>query len=163
VSIFCSILRKTGGCDINYVASFFLEVTMLYNILMGQACFWIKTPISGACSRLDLNKILKSSCRQKILKALSGSREVNIMKLVRIVNSTYNEVDRNLRVLEGEQIITQKYLGRARLIWLNWENKKTIVLLKSIKILETPINNKQPNTRMEQNVKPYEQNNHLCH
>ena len=31
------------------------------------------------------------------------------MKLVRTVNSTYNEVDRNLSILEREGIVTQRY------------------------------------------------------
>jgi hypothetical protein len=85
-----------------------------------------------------------------------------VVKLVRIVNSTYNKVDCNLRILEDERVVTQKYLGHTRLIQLNRENKKTLVLIKSIKILETPINNKQPNRRLKQTVEPYEQNNHLC-
>lgn len=60
------------------------------------------------------------------------------MGLVRIVNSTYNEVDRNLQILEGEDMITQQYFGRKRIIRLNFENKKTQLLLEAIRILETP-------------------------
>ncbi|MCX8153795.1 MAG: hypothetical protein N3E52_05110 [Candidatus Bathyarchaeota archaeon] len=82
------------------------------------------------------NKILASSCRRKILKALSEKKEVTIMKLVQMVNSTYNEVDRNLRVLEHEGIITQRCNTHKRIIRLNYENEETLVLLKILKILE---------------------------
>ena len=96
---------------------------------------------------MGLSKILRSSCRQRILKALSENKEVSMMKLVRIINSTYNEVDRNLRILEGAGLINQLYFGRKRIIRLNLENKKTLAMLKALKILEAPINPKQSRKR----------------
>ena len=69
------------------------------------------------------------------------------MMLVRIVNSTYNEVDRNLRILEGAGIITQQRLKRKRIVCLNLENKKTLALLKALKILEAPIDPKRSQKR----------------
>jgi DNA-binding transcriptional ArsR family regulator len=89
------------------------------------------------------NKMLASSCRRKILKALSEKKEITIMKLVRIVNSTYNEVDRNLRILEREGIVTQRYVGRKRVVRLNSKNEKTLVSLKILKILEGSVDLKQ--------------------
>lgn len=65
------------------------------------------------------------------------------MKLVRTVNSTYNEVDRNLRILEREGIITQRYVGRKRFVRLNFKNEKTLVSLKILKILEGSVDLKQ--------------------
>ena len=59
------------------------------------------------------------------------------MKLVRTVNSTYNEVNRNLRILEGAGLITQQRIRRKRIIRLKLENKKTLAVLKALKILET--------------------------
>lgn len=96
---------------------------------------------------MGLTKILRSSCRQKILKALSENKEVNMMRLVRIVNSTYNEVDRNLRILESVGLITQQRFRRKRIIRLNLENKKTLAVLKALKILEAPIDTKQSRKR----------------
>lgn len=61
------------------------------------------------------------------------------MKLVRIVNSTYNEVDRNLRILELEGIVTQRHVGRKRIIGLNLKNERTLVLLKLLKIREDSV------------------------
>ena len=54
---------------------------------------------------MDLKKLLASSCRQKILKELEESNELNMMALVSRTNSTYNEVNRNLNILEQENII----------------------------------------------------------
>ena len=65
------------------------------------------------------------------------------MKLVRIVNSTYNEVDRNLRILEREGIVIQRYVGRKRIVHLNFKNEKTLVSLKILKILERSVDLKQ--------------------
>jgi predicted transcriptional regulator len=88
---------------------------------------------------LNLNKLFGSSCRRNILKALSEKKRIAIMRLVRVVNSTYNEVDRNLRILEREGIVNQRYIGRKRIISLNFKNEKTMVLLKIMKIPENSV------------------------
>jgi DNA-binding transcriptional ArsR family regulator len=85
---------------------------------------------------LELKKLLASSLRQKILKSLSERKEINVMGLVRRINSTYNEVNRNLTILEREGIITDARCGRMRLIRLNRENPKTVLLLQVLKQLE---------------------------
>jgi hypothetical protein len=64
------------------------------------------------------------------------------MKLVSSVGSTYNELNRNLQILEKEGIITNDYPvkvrhGKVRIIRLNKENHKTQILLKVLKTLET--------------------------
>lgn len=86
---------------------------------------------------MDLKKLVSSSCRQKIMKELSKSKKINMMGLVRRINSTYNEVNRNLKILEEEGIVTNNYYGCARVITLNRENDKTIVLLQVLKTLES--------------------------
>lgn len=64
------------------------------------------------------------------------------MKLVSNVGSTYNELNRNLEILEKEGIITNEYPlkvrhGKVRIIRLNKDNPKTQVLLKVLKTLES--------------------------
>ena len=49
------------------------------------------------------------------------------MKLVRNINSTYVEVKRNLKILEQEGLVTDKHVGRLRMIKLNQENPKTTI------------------------------------
>jgi hypothetical protein len=63
------------------------------------------------------------------------------MKLVSKVNGTYNEVNRNLDILEREGIIINDYRkqvrhGIVRVIVLQKENERTKVLLQVLKLLE---------------------------
>jgi predicted transcriptional regulator len=96
---------------------------------------------------MDLRKVLASSIRQNILKVLSEKRELQIMRLVSTVGSTYNELNRNLLILEKEGLIINEYPikvrhGKIRVIRLNKENPKTFVLLKVLKTLEQENNPK---------------------
>ncbi len=94
---------------------------------------------------LNLSKVLASSLRQNILKELSKTREIRVMKLVNAVNSTYNEVNRNLEILEEAGIITndnrvQVRHGKVRVIRLNRDNPKTKILLQALKTLDNENN-----------------------
>lgn len=59
-----------------------------------------------------------------------------MMDLVRRVNSTYTQVNRNLGILEREGIVKSQRYGRIRIIKLNRENPKTDAILKALKILK---------------------------
>jgi hypothetical protein len=90
---------------------------------------------------MELNKVIASSLRQKILKVLSEKREIQIMRLVSSTGSTYNEVNRNLLIMQKEGLITDEYRikvrhGKVRVIRLNKDNPKTLVLLKILKTLD---------------------------
>ena len=89
---------------------------------------------------MDLKKLISSSCRLKILRFLSRENGVNVTCLVRKINSTYNETNRNLKILESEGVVTICHLGRIRRIKLNRENPKTDVLLKLLQTLESEAN-----------------------
>lgn len=94
---------------------------------------------------MNLSKVLASSLRQNILKELSKILEIRVMKLVEAVGSTYNEVNRNLEILEKEGIITNDYRvkvrhGKVRVIWLNRDNPKTKILLQALKTLDNENN-----------------------
>jgi len=91
---------------------------------------------------MDLEMILASSCRRRILKVLCGIGRANVMELVRKVNSTYSQVNPNLQILTKEEIIIDQRVGRMRIIRLNKENPKTQLLLQALKILKTPTNGK---------------------
>ena len=86
---------------------------------------------------MDLETVVASACRRRILKVLSRAGRVNVMELVRKVNSTYSQVNPNLRILSEEEIIVDEHFGRMRVIRLNRENPKTDALLQALKILET--------------------------
>jgi predicted transcriptional regulator len=93
---------------------------------------------------MDLDVILASSCRRRILRVLWRIGRANVMELVRKVNSTYSQVNPNLQILQREGIISDERFGRRRMIRLNKENPKTAVLLQALKLLETPKANAQP-------------------
>ncbi|MFZ7137672.1 MAG: hypothetical protein ACOWW1_04565 [archaeon] len=85
---------------------------------------------------MNLKKMLASSCRQKIVIYLSHVEKTNIMKLVRKTNSTYNEVDRNLQILEAEGIVGSHRVRHQRILTLNYANKKTATLLEALTLLD---------------------------
>ncbi|HSV48896.1 MAG TPA: hypothetical protein VLH35_01145 [Candidatus Acidoferrales bacterium] len=94
---------------------------------------------------MDLRKLVASTLRQNIIKTLAEHREMQVMRLVSAAGSTYNELNRNLIILEKEGIITNEYPikvrhGKVRIIRLNKENPKTQVLLKVLKTLDQPVN-----------------------
>ena len=85
---------------------------------------------------MNLETLLASSCRRKILRVLSRSKRFNVMALVRKVNSTYNQVNSNLQILQKEAIIFDEHFGRLRVIRLNRGNPRTEGLLQILKDLE---------------------------
>jgi predicted transcriptional regulator len=90
---------------------------------------------------LNLKKLIASSYRQKIVEVLSRCKEMRVMKLVGQLRGPYNEVNRNLKILEEEGIITNDYPdkvkhGKVRVILLNKENPRTKKLLQALKILD---------------------------
>ena len=59
-----------------------------------------------------------------------------MMDLVRRVNSTYTQVNRNIEILEREGILETKKLGRMKMIQLKREDQKTKAILKALEILK---------------------------
>jgi predicted transcriptional regulator len=95
---------------------------------------------------MDLEMVLASSCRRRILKVLWKLGRASVMELVRKVNSTYSQVNPNLQILVKEGIIVDERFGRRRVIRLNKENTKTLLLLQALRTLSTQMatNRKQP-------------------
>jgi DeoR/GlpR family transcriptional regulator of sugar metabolism len=98
----------------------------------------IHLEIVGKGLLLKLQQLIASSCRQKILLALSTTGKTHVTNLVRIINSTYNQVNCNLQILEEEGIIKIKHYGHMKMIELEKENPKTQALLKALQILNLP-------------------------
>jgi DNA-binding transcriptional ArsR family regulator len=90
-------------------------------------------------SKVNLETLIASSCRRRILKVLAERGQTNVIDLVRKVNSTYNQVNSNLQILEKEGIIIDEHIGRMRIVRLAKENPKTALLLQALKILQTTI------------------------
>ena len=83
-------------------------------------------------------QIIASTCRQKILLALSRVKKTHLTNLVRMINSTYNQVRRNLEILQNEGVIRVQPCGNMKIIQLDLTNIKTKKLLKALQTLETP-------------------------
>jgi DNA-binding transcriptional ArsR family regulator len=86
---------------------------------------------------IDLERLISSGCRRKILKVLRRVKWLSVMELVRRTNSTYSQVNLSLQILGKEDIIREQRLGRMRYIRLNRENPRTILLLQALTILES--------------------------
>lgn len=99
---------------------------------------------------MNLSKIMASYLRQNILRELSKVREIRMMKLCDNLRSTYVELNRNLLLLQREGILTNDYKddkaghGRIRIVRLNRDNPKTLVLLEVLKRLDDEDSNIQP-------------------
>jgi predicted transcriptional regulator len=103
---------------------------------------------------MDLKTLIASSCRRRIIQVLSRTGRTNVMELVRKVNSTYNQVNSNLQILQNEGIVFDQHFGRIRVIRLNRENPRTLLLLQALKILETPEDRRSSKNRPPQLDKP---------
>jgi DNA-binding transcriptional ArsR family regulator len=86
---------------------------------------------------MRLEQIIASSCRQKMLLGLAKVKKTHVTQLVRMINSTYNQVNRNLEILEEEGIIKTQRLGYLKIVELQRENPKTLKLLKALELLDT--------------------------
>jgi len=88
---------------------------------------------------LNLKQIIAFSCRQKMLLAPSRIKRTHLSNLIRVINSTYNQVNRNLRILVKEDIIRIRQYGHMKMIQLNNENPETQILLEALHMLDRPI------------------------
>ncbi len=71
-----------------------------------------------------------------MLLVLSKVQRTHITNLVRMINSTYNQVRRNIEILEDEGIVKIKQYGNMRMVELQRDNQKTMKLLSSLRTLQ---------------------------
>jgi predicted transcriptional regulator len=91
---------------------------------------------------MNLETVLSSSCRRRIIKILASDGSTNIMELIRKANSKYPQLNSEVKILQTEDIVTDEHMGRMRIIKLNKENPKTQLLLQALKILQNDVNKK---------------------
>jgi predicted transcriptional regulator len=72
-----------------------------------------------------------------MLLTLSRVNKTHIAQLTRMINSTYNEVKRNLKILENEGIVEITLYGNMKIVELQRDNQKTGKLLKALVSLQT--------------------------
>lgn len=106
---------------------------------------------------MELDKVLASGCRRKILWVLNEIGQTNIMDLVRRVNSTYSQVNPSVQILRDVGVVSEQRFGRVRRIKLERDNPKTDILLHVLKIfysdkLEDELKKNKKAPRMPQNT-----------
>lgn len=84
---------------------------------------------------MDLENLLSSACRRKIINYLAENGPTNIMELILGIRGKYPQTNSELLILQKEEIVLDERFGRMRRIRLNKENAKTLLLLKALKIL----------------------------
>ena len=90
---------------------------------------------------MNIEQVLGSKLRVKILKILVQVGELNVSEIARRLGVNYNTTKNHLKILEGENILRHKEFGRIRLYRLNenspqakaiqslinvWEHKNTL-------------------------------------
>lgn len=96
---------------------------------------------------MDLEEILSSSCRRKIIKYLADNGPTNIMQLILGIRGKYPQVNSELLIMQKQNIIIDKHMGRMRIIRLNKENAGTMQIIQALKILTK---NKTPGVNIMQ-------------
>lgn len=83
-----------------------------------------------------MKKIFASKCRVDVLKLLADKGETHITDIVRQTNSTWSEIDRNVKLLENMGIVSSRFCQNRRLIKLKKGNGKAEAVLKALEMLE---------------------------
>jgi DeoR/GlpR family transcriptional regulator of sugar metabolism len=106
---------------------------------------------------LKLEQIIASACRQKMLLALSKVKRIHVTGLVRIINSTYNQVKRNLEILEKEGVVKTTHYANMIMIELRFDNPKTTKLLEALRVLEAHVQVRKSSRTRFQTLKAFKQ------
>jgi DNA-binding transcriptional ArsR family regulator len=85
---------------------------------------------------MNLEHVLSSRPRLKILMMLVQLGELNVSEIARRLGTNYDATSKHLRILEDEGILQHKTFGRIRLYRLNLQSTKTRALQTLIEIWE---------------------------
>jgi len=66
------------------------------------------------------------------------------MRLAEKTGCGYNELMRNVRILEREGVVIYRRDGRKCFVSLNRDSLKARILIKALRILDAPIDSRQP-------------------
>jgi CRISPR locus-related DNA-binding protein len=77
---------------------------------------------------MNVEDVLSSRLRIKILKILLKMGELNVSEIARRLGVNYNTTSQHLKILENEGIIKHKTFGRIRLYRLNEQSPRVKAL-----------------------------------
>ena len=98
---------------------------------------------------LELEEIVSSGCRRKIICYLSDYGATYVMALILGIRGKYSQTNAELQRLEREGIIVDSRVGRMREIRLNKENPKTRIILQALKTLHSKYETNDPKTKAD--------------
>ncbi len=78
---------------------------------------------------MDIEDVLSSRVRIKILKFLARLGELNVSDIGRRLGINYQTTSKNLKILEDEGILLHKRFGRIRLYRINENSSKAKAVL----------------------------------
>jgi predicted transcriptional regulator len=77
---------------------------------------------------MNVENVLSSRLRIKILKILLKMGELNVSEIARRLGVNYSTTSQHLKILENEEIVKHKTFGRIRLYRLNEQSPKVRAL-----------------------------------
>ena len=86
--------------------------------------------------KTQIEDILSSKGRIKILKTLIKNRELNISEIARQAGLSYTSADRHLEELKKQEMIKEKRFGRIRIFKINEKNKMMKIIEEFMKKIE---------------------------
>lgn len=89
-----------------------------------------------ADDKFNLEEILGSKVRIRILKVLFKLGETNITRIARETNTHFSLVEKHLQRLKEIGIVEEKRIGRIRLFGLNYSDPKVHLLIELIRSME---------------------------
>jgi DNA-binding transcriptional ArsR family regulator len=85
---------------------------------------------------MNIEQVLGSKLRVKILKILAQVGELNVSEIARRLGVNYNTTKNHLQILEGEDMLRHKEFGRIRLYRLNEKSPKAKAVQKLMETWE---------------------------
>jgi len=73
---------------------------------------------------MNVEDVLSSKLRMKILKVLHNVGELNVSEIARRLNINYMSASKHMKILEDENILQHKRFGRIHLYRLNEQSPK---------------------------------------
>jgi DNA-binding transcriptional ArsR family regulator len=85
---------------------------------------------------MDIEQVLGSKLRVKILKILAQVGELNVSEIARRLGVNYNAAKKHLKILEDGDILRRKEFGRIRLYRLDEHSPRARALQKLMEVWE---------------------------
>jgi DNA-binding transcriptional ArsR family regulator len=87
---------------------------------------------------MEIEEVLSSKPRLKILKLLAQKRILNISEIARNIGLNYKSTDQHLRMLEIEHVLQQRRIGRIRMYKFDESSAKAKALENLIETWANP-------------------------